>query len=454
MNLGALTPAERAYLERRMLETKLQFFIPYVKREHVAPLHLSPLMRVLEDAIIGKKPKRVLVSTPPRHGKSVTLCNAAAWKLFLEPHARVGYASYGQPLARKMSKEIRAYCEAAGVMLDPKARANDHWYTKRGGSLLATGVGGALTGYGIDLMIVDDPIKNREVAESILVREKVWDWFNDVVYTRLEPGASCVVVATRWHPDDLIGRLSLQGGWEVINLPALSDDNVALWPQRYSVEALEDLRRQVGEYTWASLYQGQPRPKGNKLFGDPLVYDRPETDGARIVMSVDPAASEKTSSDYSAIVVQAIRGRGPGMSSDILDVKRVQLPIPKVAELIAQMAMSYNTKPVIESHGTGKAIPAVLKSIRPELAFFEVSPRGDKFTRAQPVSAAWNDNRVRVPKSAPWVRDFLNEVTGFTGVGDAHDDQVDALAYGWNSVAMVAPAAVRTSRPSDYLPFG
>jgi len=266
-----------------------------------------------------------------------------------------------------------------------------------------------------------------------------------------------IVVGTRWHADDLIGRLEASGDWEVLNLPAIAEEDdplgrqpgEALWPERYPVEELEAIKRQIGEWSFAALYEGRPRPRGAAVFGEPARFDfeawKPEA--ARVIIGADPAASEKTSADYSVAVVLAVEGRGDRMTGRVLDVWRGQVAIPTFTERLRALSAKWYGCPVaVEAVGGFKAIPQMLRQVDPLLRLLEVTVRGDKFTRAQPVAAAWNDGRILIPTSAPWVAAFLDEVQAFSGVRDRKDDQVDALAHAWNSLAGGRAGALHLDR--------
>src|SRR5690606_18685649 len=196
-------------------------------------------------------------------------------------------------LANSKSRTARRLAVDAGVSLADDAKTVSEWRTPEGGGLLATGVGGPLTGQGITgLGIIDDPLKNRLEAESALMRDRIWEWFTDVSASRLDPGASAIVVATRWHSDDLSGRL-IADGWEYVNLPAINDDGQALWPERYDLERLREIEKQVGAYTWASLYQGQPVPRGGAVFDGVTTYDALPEGPYRAAVGFDARSEER-----------------------------------------------------------------------------------------------------------------------------------------------------------------
>ena len=262
-------------------------------------------------------------------------------------------------------------------------------------------------------------------AESRLMRDRHWDWFNDVAFTRLEPGASAIVVMARWHPDDLAGRLIAQG-WQELRLPALSDADEPLWPARWPAEKLHEIRAQVGEYTWSSLYQGRPRSRGGAVFSGVSLYDT-APDGLKVAIGVDLAYSARTQADYSVAVVLGRRGD----EHFVMDVCRAQTRAPDFAETLKALVKAHPGAPVLwYAAGTEKGTADFLTSLGVRLTV--EPPKGDKFVRAQPVAAAWNAGRVQVPRGAKWADAFVSELADFTGVNDAHDDQVDALAAAYD----------------------
>ncbi|MCC6747974.1 MAG: phage terminase large subunit [Deltaproteobacteria bacterium] len=416
-----------AELELRRLET----FIPKLSPRYSAPKHLAPLLERIEAAVEGQ-PQRVCCSAPPRHAKSESVLHVPAFALRRKPELVFGYATYADRLSRSKSRRARQLALDAGVSVSVDAL--NEWRTPEGGGLLATGVGGPLTGHGIDgILFVDDPVKNRVEAESAVYRERLMDWWRDVASTRIEPGGSVFVFATRWHEDDLIGQL-VREGFDYINLPALDAEGRALWPERWTADALRTRRREVGEYTWASLYQGQPRPRGGRVFGDvvlctPKALEEAKAKGWRESFGLDVAYTARTSSDYSV----AIHLARVGDTFYVLNVVRVQLPPPALIERCLTLRKAHATaRWRWYAAGTEEGIGAFL---REKLPLRQLPPKGDKFTRAQPVAAAWAAGKVLVPEGAPWVPAFVDELAAFTGTaGDAHDDQVDALAAAFDEL--------------------
>lgn len=439
--------------------------VPRISPRFRRPDHLSELTHVLERA--HKEPLRVLISVPPRHAKTETMLHGIAWILRDEPSAMLGYISYQADIARSKSRLARDYAKAAGVVVRGDADALHEWLTIRGGGLRAGGIGGPLTGHGFRVLIIDDPTKNRQDAESALIRQRNWDWFTSTALTRLEPTGSAIVCHTRWHEDDLIGRClkqkelydatnGLDGeNWHHINLQAINETTgQALWPTQWPLSALRAKRAAIGEYDWSSLYQGHPRARGTRVFGEPTNYvGTPNADNTRIVIGVDVAGTAKTSANFTVAVVFAVRGYAENMTADVLDVLRMQETIPEVCRQLESLQKRFSGAPlVVESSGIGKAVPQVLREVNSSLRIIEEYPKGDKFTRAQPYAAAWNSGRVRTPIAASWVGPFVRTHVDFTGINDACDDDVDAGAHAWNYAQRTHLVDDSDREPMDFEP--
>lgn len=406
----------------------LMEFIPQLNKKYMKPMHLKPLILAMEEAVKRAQGNdistmQVVCSTPPRHGKSESLLAAISWGLMLRPELTFGYVTYNDSLAASKSRKAQMMAVQCGVELATTNVAE--WRTTAGGGLLAAGIMGTWTGHGVDIAIVDDPTKSRLEAESTTYRNRVWDQFADVVCTRIEPGGSVIVNMARWHPDDLAGRLVREEGdkWRQVIMPAISDDGKALWPERWPVELLNERRERVGEYTWASLFQGRPRPRGGALFGEPHVYSTLPTSGFKRAIGIDLAYAAKTSSDWSVLVSALVHGG----KVYITDVVRMQAKAPEFKERVASVFERYG-KPVVRwyAYGSERGIGDFLSDKPNPIPVEIVQAPGDHFIRAQPLAAAWNRGDVLVPERAPWLDDFLSEVCSFTGVNDDHDDQVDA----------------------------
>lgn len=273
---------------------------------------------------------------PPRHGKSEFVSRYfPAWYLGRFPDKRIILTSYEAGFASGWGRKARAVLtefgpEVFGVRVSQASRAGDDWGIEgREGGMVTAGVGGPITGRGADVLIIDDPVKNAEEARSPTIREKVWDWFESTASTRLEPGGSIVLIMTRWHLDDLAGRVVAGQGefgrepWTVVNLPALARDNdpigravgEPLWPERYDLKALEP--HQADPYWWSALYQQDPTAEGGVEW-PPEYFDHaafwfdqwPERLAVKAVF-LDPSKGNKDKAgDYAAEVRYGRDGDG------------------------------------------------------------------------------------------------------------------------------------------------
>ncbi len=339
--LPYLTPQERAELDSliatppsdRPLEyADFTAFKQHLNKRYTHAPHLEVLDTALEQVAryvetggregIG----RLIVEMPPRHGKTLTVSRLfPAWFLGRNPDKRVMLVSYGATLAYRNSRVARnlirdSHYQATfpGVALASDSAAVDSWDIAGGeGGCDAMGITGGATGKGAHVLVIDDPVKSRAEAESETYRENVWDAYINDLYTRLEPGGAIVIMMTRWHQDDLIGRVLNASTddnedteeWTRIRMPAIAetdDDPIgrktgeALWPWRYPLERLKRIAQAVGAYVWDALFQQRPVPAEGGLFKR-ANFNRITVmpDCAQVVRFWDLAMSEKTTADYS-----------------------------------------------------------------------------------------------------------------------------------------------------------
>lgn len=218
---------------------------------------------------------RLMIFMPPRHGKSMLASKMfPAYYLGRNPKRQIIAASYGSDLATDFGREVRnmvgspEYSMLFDTTLRADSKAADRWNTNRGGIYIAAGVNTTTTGRGAHIGLIDDPIKGREDADSELSRDKVWSWYRSTFRPRLMPGGAIVLIQTRWHDDDLAGRILNSPGaheWDVLEFPAL-DNGKALWPAWYPVEELARIKRDIGEREWSALYQQKPQPDEGTYF--------------------------------------------------------------------------------------------------------------------------------------------------------------------------------------------
>lgn len=268
--------------------------------------------------------KRLMIFVPPRHGKSeLGSIKFPAWYLGRHPEKEVITSSYSAELAQDFGYKTRnlvatqEYQQIFDTKLRDDSKSKAKWLTGEGGGYTATGVGGAITGRGADLAIIDDPFKNREEAESKTIRDKVYNWYTSTLYTRLEKGGAIILILTRWHQDDLAGRLLKameEGGeqWEVIKFPALATQDEAhrkqgepLWVDKYDLGALENIKKTIGVYDWSALYQQTPTNSETQEFKQEFWQYRTMEEVLALTtyrtLTIDTAISQKASADYTGL---------------------------------------------------------------------------------------------------------------------------------------------------------
>lgn len=439
-------------------ENLLAYSIGMLPRYEVPP-HIELLSSKLQAVECGEI-KRLMVFMPPRHGKSNQASEIfPAWYLGRRPGHQVMFTTYAQDLADGFGRKVRnMVADPRHVRSFPESVLSDdsqsakRFNTTAGGVYYAVGVGGPVTGRGADLLLIDDPLKNREEADSKLIRNKLWDWYTSTAYTRLMPGGAVVLVQTRWHEDDLAGRL-LNGPeqWEVINLPAVaeSDDALsrepgsALWPERYDEQALERIRSTIGEREFIALYQQRPAPLEGALFRrDWIARGKSPRAGVRIAMGVDLALSTKTSADYTAIVVMS---RDEFGKLYVLDAVRERVDFPGALRLIRLMAEKWGPKSIAIEQVAFQAVVVQELLRQTTLPIRGVTPDKDKVTRAQPLALRYEQGLVFHEQLPSW---FEDELLAFPQ--GAHDDSVDALVYAYQSIMRMTP---RGSNDDLVVPF-
>ncbi len=412
--------------------------------------HHRLIARKLE-AVERGEIKRLMITMPPRHGKSMLASEFfPAWYLGRNPDHYVVTATYAQELAddfgRKVKNQIEdvSYAEVfPGVALADDSKSAKRFHIegadggiehalKQRGAYYAVGVGGPLTGRGAHLLLIDDPVKNREEAESELIRKKTKDWYTSTAYTRLMPGGRIVVIQTRWHEDDLSGWLLTDHqheGWDVLNLPAISDDGIALWPEQYDLPDLEKIKLAIGPRDWSALYQQRPTPETGDYFKAEWIkpYETlPDLKTLSIYGGSDYAVTAD-GGDYTVHVVVGVDLEG---RMYLLDLWRQQSASDKWAEAFCDLVLKW--KPIGWAEETGQIKsgvgPFLVRRMveRRALVAREAFPtRGDKAVRAQSIRGRMAMQGLFVKLDAPWRADFIAELMSFP-VG-VHDDQVDAL---------------------------
>lgn len=355
---------------------------------------------------------------------------------------RVIIAAYNQTLADKFSRKARRIARERIPVSEERMAAED-WETMTGGGLRAVGVGSGITGQGGNLIVIDDPCKSREEANSESFRERVWDWYTDDLYTRLEPDGALILIMTRWHEDDLAGRiLASEDGpsWSIINLPAEAEEDEpqpplglgrkqgeALCPERFDLNALHTIRTVLGNEYYA-LYQQRPQPpEGNQFkkdwFGREVITGMPSRHNLSFVIQAwDTAFKDGQQNDYSACVTLGVFQN----RIYVLSVYLAKLTFPALVQAMKdQAAVCLPNVILIEDKGSGTSALQTLKR-ETMLPVVPVAADLDKVARANLVTPICESGRVILPY-AQWADDFLDRLIRFPS--GKFDDDVDAFVH-------------------------
>lgn len=437
-------------------------------RHDIAP-HLVLLADEFVRIASGER-RFVIVSMPPRHGKTEQVSRwGVAWLLGMRPDWRVILASYEATFAATHGLAARdnlaqtgewwAAMHGAPLTIDPTFSARNAWRVANHpqGGMMTTGVGGPMTGKGANVLVIDDPVKNAEEAYSAVVRESHWQWWQTTARTRLEPGGSALLVMTRWHEDDLAGRLLAQPGgdaWEEIRIAAVCDDATrdplgraegdALWPERYPADELDRIRSAVGSVAWQALYQGRPTAAGGDVFLRKWwqTYHHAPREFDVVYASWDMAFKGTDASDY---VVGQVWGRKGGRFY-LVDQVRARMTFTQTCVAVEALddAHPQIAAHLVEDKANG---PAIIDALREKVpGIVAVEPDGSKEARARAVAPLVEAGNVYVPSPDrhPWVVAFLDECASFPR--GTNDDQVDAMSQALRRLHRGAPqtaAAVR-----------
>ncbi len=399
---------------------------------------------------------RLIISMPPRHGKSQLVSEYyPAWRAGVFPDRRVILASYEADFAASWGRKARTLLEQFGHWFNVKvaaaSSAANRWDIEgRAGGMMTAGVGGPITGKGADDLIIDDPLKNYEDAHSETIREKIWNWFTSTAYTRLEPNANVIVIATRWHADDLTGRILRElthESWEEIVFPAIAcEDDIlgrkagdALWPHRFNVAALEAIRKTIGSYQFSALYQQRPTAPDGEMFKRawfPIIEAAPiDADYCRAW----DKASTADGGDFSVGVLLAKDKEGFWYVADVVRGQWSSFERNRVIKQTTEIdAAAYGRRyTVVVEQEPGSGGKESAEFTVKQLAGYTVKIErvtGDKASRAGPFAAQAEAGNVRLVRGA-WNRAYLDELVGFPhGV---HDDMIDGSSGAFNHLALV-----------------
>lgn len=437
----------RATLARRSLLRFTEYTNPAYERAN----HHQRIADRLE-AVERGEVDRLMIFMPPRHGKSELASKRfPAWCLGRNPRRQIIAASYNSDLADDFGRNVRNIVAEPefgqvfpSVSLATDSKAANRMNTNHGGAYVAAGVGTAVTGRGAHIALIDDPFKDRAEADSERRRELVWDWYRSTLFTRLMPGGSIVLIQTRWHEDDLAGRLLESEGriedggqWEVLELPALDVDGKALWPEWYDETALARIKATVGPREWSALYQQKPQPDEGTFFRREWFKEWDRLPSVRYYGSSDYAVTDG-GGDYTVHTVWGIAADG-----DVYRVAQWRGQTAADEWIERKLDLIAKWKPLCwfgEGGVIQKAIEPMLKrrmrerSVHCRLEW--ISSVNDKPTRARSFQAMAASGRVHFERGAD-LSEFLVFPAG------KNDDEVDTASLIGRVIDQAHPAIVR-----------
>lgn len=452
--------AARELLARRKARASLIDFTTYTKPEFQVGEHHQRIAEALESVERGEC-DRLMIFAPPRHTKSeLGSRRFPAWYLGRHPDHQMICATYSGDFALDFGRDVRGIVASGeysnvfpDVSLAADSRAGNRWHTNAGGISVYVGVGGPITGRGAHVALIDDPFKNRQEADSEVRREMVWKWYTSTLRTRLMPGGAIVLILTRWHEDDLAGRLLAKnkGEWKVVDLPAIANEGTpqasALWPAWYPLKELQRIKDDVGPRDWSALYQQRPSPDEGTFFQRDWIrwYDEPPKHLHKYICS-DYAVSEGAG-DFTE---HGAFGVDPDNNIYVLDWWSGQTTSDVWIEALLDMVAAQ--KPLAAFGETGvikKAVePYLIRRSRERKVFarFEwISRTADKAAMARGFQARASMGKVYLPKSADWAQELLRQMLSFP-VGK-HDDKVDVCALMGMALDQAHPAIAPQTKP-------
>lgn len=438
--------AKKEMVRREQARRHLLSFVKYRFQTYKTNWHHIVLANALERIENGTL-RRLIVNMPPRHGKSeLVSVNFPAWCMGRNKDRSIMAASYAAGLATDFGRKVRNIMDDPDykVLFDTRlaedASAKGSWATNGRGEYNAVGVGGSLTGKGAAILIIDDPIKNREEADSLVVSESIWDWYRSTARTRLTPDGAVVIVMTRWKDDDLVGRVITEGGeqWEVINLPAIAeskeefrDEGDALWADHFTLENLEATKNDIGSYEFNSQYQQNPVSRETQIFKEEMfnyiTWDDLQKKVTNCYITIDSALSKKKNSDYTGVTINWVDGENVWY----LKAYRTKVSPTELIQLIFDLHSVY--KPI----AIGLEETVMTQAIDPFLTV-EMGKR-NIFPNVQPLKHGGTAKEIRIKGLLPryerghiyhikdMCKDLERELLRFPA--SSHDDVMDSAAY-------------------------
>ena len=438
-------------LRRRKARVNLQDFICYINPDYIVSdfsrTICLELEQFLKDASAGLRPV-LIIGAPPQHGKSDIVSRyLPAWIFGQNPDLAIGGLSYGKDLASDMNRDVQRIMmgeeykllfphaslnKKRVVAIGVEAKRNSETFEIVGhkGRYVSQGVGGPLTGKRLDIGIIDDPIKNAQEALSQTVKDGIWNWYITTFQTRLSQNSGQIIMATRWSVDDLSGRvLEINSRAKSLAFPAIGGNGAALVPELHSLEKLLEQKAGMSDHFWSAMYQQNPVPVGGNIFKEEWwqYYTIPPIIKHRVIFA-DTAQKTGTKNDYS---VFECWGYTETKRAVLLDLIRGKWEAP---ELLTQARAFWEKHKATDGQGSMRSMKVedkvsgtgLIQTLKREgIPILPIQRNVDKVTRAYDAAPYIESGNVLLPRSAPWLSDFLGEANGFPNA--AHDDMMDPM---------------------------
>ena len=426
--------------ERRNARVSLLAYAKAVMPGYEVGDHHYQIAHALE-AVERRAILRQIIVMPPRHGKSELASRKfPAWYLARNPRHQMIASSYAGELAVDFGRSVRNLMGSKDHQnvfkdsgLSPDSAAANRWHTTEGGIYVAAGVGSGITGKGAHILLIDDPIKDHEEAESEIYRKRLWNWYKSTAYTRLMPNGAIILIQTRWHEDDLVGKLLAEqekgegDDWEVLHLKAVHEGR-ALWPAWYALPALKKIEKVVGPREWQALYQGEPTPDEGVNFKREWVryYDKlPEN------MKMYGASDYAVTEDDLDYTVHGVIGLDENDDMYVVEIWRKQTQTDKWIEALFHLVQKW--KPLVWGEEAGQIIksvgPFILKRQIEDKIYFhreQFASSVNKVIRSRSFEARMSMGKVYFPRNEEWGETLISELMKFP-LGK-NDDQVDVMS--------------------------
>lgn len=427
-----ITRKDRNLYGREHGASDLLAYALYMDRSFQEARHIKLIIKYLTKLAKGEI-KRLMINMPPRHGKStIGSMIFPTWWIGNNPASSVIFCSATALLAQRLTRSMRNACATAeyrkifpDFAISKDQREKLHWVTEAGGEIIGAGIKGMITGFGADLGIIDDPVKNLESARSEAMKEDAWDWYRSTFYTRLHPDAPLLFIGTRWSLDDLGGRILDQdgsteegGAWTLLRLPAINAKGEALWPDKWPVHMLQKMRESLGESHFQALYQQEPVELQEKIFSNPQFAEADSR--MKTFAYLDPAFG---GGDFCSLAIGGLYGEGAEQLAFVRAGSLWKSQIDETYSRVTKLCKEYGVITLgIEANQAQTVLSYEFR--KRGLVVKEIKNTTNKHLRIiNAVKVNWD--KIRFSRHVQ--TEFLNQILNYHETA-LHDDAPDALA--------------------------